>query len=187
MKRQSIAILMFVASMSCAYAQESVPLCTAPLDPDCVDPKWGQIEPELDGGSPPSGNSAIAPRIRVSSIKMAIRSVASTSPSSMSLPATLRATVEATKLFVSQTRRLTSAIKRARFDKSGHIVRGAEEIEAAAAAAREPASGYALTLYIKAPAKLPDVHRELLNTKVAAINAALSKSSDQRDPPKPKS
>ncbi len=190
MNLKSIAVLFVLAVSTSAHAQQSAVLCAPPLTVDCVDPKWGQIEPELtgDGGSNAAREVAAPQVLADTGARMAVRLQTVAAPTTRRAgDATIKAVIEGGSMFRTETARLTDAIKRARFDQSGKIVRGEEQIVEAAEAAAKAAPNYALTLYIKVPAKLATGQSTVLASKVQAINAILAKAaSGSTDAGKPK-
>lgn len=187
MNLKSIAVLFVLAGATSAHGQESVVLCAPPLTADCVDPKWGQIEPELTAGGGGSAAREAAPQpLADAGARMAVRLQTVATRDGRRADATIKAVVEAGSMFKGQTARLTAAIKRARFDRSGKIVRGEEQIAEAAEAAAKAAPNYALTLYIKVPPTLATSQATLLANKVDAINAILKKVAPTTDAGKPK-
>ena len=84
--------------------------------------------------------------------------------------------IDGTRRFTRETARLADAVRKARFDRDGKVVQGAAEIVAAAAAARKVATNFALTLYVRVPARLKADQSGLLARKVAAINELLASS-----------
>ena len=177
MYARSLAALCLVCSMS-AYATESVPLCNTPLDPDCVDPKWGLIDP-VESDLTLAAPSSEAKTANQSHLQVAMRTtpVALDVRSSTTGSATLKAVIDGTKRFTRETTRLTDAVKKARFDRDGKVVRGADEIVAAAEAARKVASKFALTLYIRVPARLKADQSASLLRKIASINELLESTA----------
>ncbi len=175
--RSLAAVCLVICSMSSAYATDSVPLCNAPLDPDCVDPKWGMIDP-VDSDLSLAAPSSLARTPGGTDSHIAIRAMptAMEARSSRSSSATLKAVIDGTKRFTRETARLADAVKKARFDRDGKVVQGAAEIVAAAEAARKVATNFALTLYIRVPAHLKGDQSAVLFKKIAAINELLASS-----------
>lgn len=181
MNRKTIALLWAAATISPAFATEGLPLCAPPLTPDCVDPKWGQIDPDtlVAGGDP----STMGIRATTVDAPIAVRLMpVEMQRDAAGPPATarLKAVVDATQRFARETAALTAAIRRARFDKQGNLVQGEAQIAAAAEAARKVPPEFALTLYVKAPARLDDAHREVIANKLAAINGILVRVNGRR-------
>ena len=203
MKTRTIAHVLSAAAATVAlplaapaWATDQMVLCSPPLTPDCVDPKWGQVDPDTLVGGGGSGGSAST---------MSVRPIASGSPIEVRMSraaagrgpgrtttgadatgpaanARLKAVVDVTQRFSRETAALTAAIRRAVFDDQGNLVRGDAEIAAAAAVARKAAPEYALTLYVKAPTSLDGARRDLLQRKLAAINAVLGRAGGDPAP-----
>lgn len=170
MYRKLLAIvLLSMSSITCAYADDSVPFCPDPSSPDCVVSNWGLIEPGIvDTARAPVAGPSVAVKLMP----------VATSTSKANPP--VKALVSPTGLFVTETNALMSAIRKARFNADGTIARGEAQIAAAAAAvARKAGRKYALTLYIKVPQKFASDKSESLNKRVGAVNSVLSRSSDQ--------
>lgn len=174
-----------------AVAQEMV-LCSPPLTADCVDPRWGQIDPSslVGGGSASDASSPMALRSAGQDSPIAVRM----QPTEMRREAVgppanarIKAELDVTARFAKETAALTAAVKRARFDGRGNLVRGEEQIAAAAQIARQVPQEYALTLYVKAPTRLDAKQRELLENKLASINRILVRRAGRGDPSKPNS
>ena len=183
--------IVFVVSLFCslgAHAAESTTLCSPPLETGCVQPNWGQVEPDgtgddVTGSAGPAGPSTASPsgttpattRIgaELMPVQMASRARASQRPSQ------IKAQIDGNARFRAETKELTTAITLARFDRSGRIVRGEDRIATAADAARRAAPNFDLTLYIKAPTKLASAARTLLNAKLASLNAVLGNAPSQ--------
>lgn len=182
MNRKTIALLWAVTTLSPAFATEGLPLCAPPLAPECVDPKWGLINPdtlEADAGA----TSTMGIRAAAVDAPIAVRLMpVEMQRGTAGPPATarLKAVVDATQRFARETAALTAAIRRARFDKQGNLVQGEAQIAAAAEAARKVPPEFALTLYVKAPARLDDAHREVIANKLAAINGILVRVNGRR-------
>ncbi len=173
MKRYPLVFAAFLALATQVHAQETVPLCAAPLDPDCVDPRWGQVDPDtLDSASGGAATAHAATVAAPASIRMLATSADATG--SAHTHSSIKAVVDASKKFGQQTSALVTAIKRVRFDREGNVVKGADELAAAAAAARDAAKGYELTLYIKTPGKLKPNSSADLTKKVRALNGTLT-------------
>ncbi|MEO8935677.1 MAG: hypothetical protein ABI277_16500 [Burkholderiaceae bacterium] len=170
MYRKLLAIvLLSMWAITCACADDSVPLCPDPSSPDCVVSNWGLIEPGIMA-------AAMAP-VATPPVAVKLMPVA-TSTSKANPP--LKALVSPTGLFVNETKALTSAIRKARFNADGTIASGEAQIAAAAAdIARKAGKKYALTLYIKVPQKIASDKSESLDKRVGAVNSVLSRSSDQ--------
>lgn len=189
MKKQLIAALVFSSSILPAFAQTSIKLCSDPADVDCVDPHWGQIQPELTGGG--GGNAAAAASaMRLSSGSATVLSaklvpVAAPMTAAAYREAPSKALLEGTQKFAKETEALTIALKNAEFDQRGRIVKGQRELAAATAAAQRAAtgSGYALTFYIKPPEHLGHDRAVALNRELASINNVLATPVSKGDKP----
>ena len=188
MNRSAIVFVVSLFFSLGAHAAESTTLCSPPLATGCVQPNWGQVEPDGTGddasGSAGPATPSTASRAGMPSatarigaelmpVQMASRA------RSLQRPSQIKAQIDGNARFRAETKELTTAITLARFDRSGRIVRGEDRIATAAEAARRAASNFDLTLYIKAPTKLAGAARTLLNAKLASLNAVLGNAPSQ--------
>jgi hypothetical protein len=188
MKKKLLAALLLSALTSYAFGQTSVKLCSDATDPDCVDPHWGQVNPELTGGG---GNAAAASAMRLSSAPTTVLSAklipvaAPMAAASAYHEAPPKALLEGTQKFTKETEALATALKNVEFDHRGRIVKGQRELAAATAAAQRAAagSGYTLTLYIKPPEHLNHDRAVALNHKLVSINKVLATPVSKGDKP----
>ena len=178
MKNKSWALLLWIGCMSVGHAGGTVPLCAAPQPPNCVQSNWGQVGPDgtdENAAAPSGSNGPQLSRAMPAPSRMSVELQPVAAPAASSRRPALKAVIDANALFVRETALLTSAILRARFDRDGAVVSGAERIAAAAAIAAEKAGNkYKLTLYIKAPLKQSDDGRRMLTGRIQSLNAILA-------------
>jgi hypothetical protein len=171
----AIAFLIFAFAFGLANAQM---LCSPPLPPDCIDPQWGQIEPDsaLASTAPNDGSasdastvdraaSAAGPHIRLAQMNTAARA--------LNVP---KLFIEDAKRFERETRALVRAIEHATFTQAGKLKSGEEAIAKAAEALRGPSKKNQLNLYVKIPSKLASRDQKALIAKVDAVNSVIEKA-----------
>jgi hypothetical protein len=190
MKLPVIAVVLLL-SMSSAYAGDtgSGTLCPDPKIPVCVVSNWGQIDPAgVDSAMAPTTSSAAQ---TAQGPHSTVRMMTIVTPPAATKPAAtkpLQTLVSPNGLFPKETAALTAAIKNARFNADGVIVRGEKELAAAAAeAARRAGNKYVLTFYIKVSQQLKPDLAATLDKKVAAVNRLLSDAQAAAQAGEPKS
>lgn len=188
-KKIFLAIASFMLVFVCCSA-EARTLCDPPLQTDCIMPQWGQVDPDSDAlnsdGLPKLSENSSAPasaptlqrgtpnggaHIRLAQL--------STRTKTLHAPELL---IGSGKRFEHETQALVRAIEHASFDAAGNLKSGGRTIGAAAEALRGPSKNNQLNLYIKTPSKLRASEREMLLTKVRAVNEVIEKSLTENYP-----
>lgn len=173
--KKALLPLMFVAltlGAGTTRAQQTTPLCTPPLPPDCVFPQWGATQPDDTVGVTGGAMIAAAGSRHVRLVRVKTEPMPRNPPPKM--------LVDDGKRYASETGGLIAAIRRARFDKEGTLVSGGDAIRERTRVLRAASPNHHLNLYVRGAAKQSDRDRRLLGRKVAQLNDLLDDATSTR-------